>query len=90
MSVHGGGFVVRLVAKFDEEGSRGTWAIVDGWDGYEDLRGAGALGGTPQHRDQRRVRRDTAPLTPAQAVACTRFTYLGHGDTNVSPPATTS
>lgn len=27
----GGGFVVRLLAKFDEEGSTGTWAIVDGW-----------------------------------------------------------
>lgn len=43
----GGGFVVRLVAKFTEEGSTGTWAIVDGWDGYEDLRGAGTLVGTP-------------------------------------------
>ncbi len=43
----GGGFVVRLLAKFDEEGSTGTWAIVDGWDGYEDLHGAGTLVGTP-------------------------------------------
>ena len=43
----GGGFVVRLLAKFDEEGSTGTWAIVDGWDGYEELHGAGTLVGTP-------------------------------------------
>lgn len=43
----GGGFVVRLLAKFDEEGSTGTWAIVEGWDGYEDLHGAGTLVGTP-------------------------------------------
>jgi hypothetical protein len=43
----GGGFVVRLLAKFNEEGSTGTWAIVDGWDGYEDLHGAGTLVGTP-------------------------------------------
>ena len=26
----GGGFVVHLLAKFDEEGSTGTWAIYDG------------------------------------------------------------
>ena len=43
----GGGFVVRLLAKFGEGGSTGTWAIVDGWDGYEDLHGAGTLVGTP-------------------------------------------
>lgn len=43
----GGGFVVRLLAKFSEEGSTGTWSIVDGWDGYEDLHGAGTLVGTP-------------------------------------------
>jgi hypothetical protein len=42
----GGGFVVRLVAKFDDEGSTGTWAIVGGWGDYEDLRGAGTLVGT--------------------------------------------
>jgi hypothetical protein len=43
----GGGFVVRLQAKFNEEGSTGTWAIVDGWDGFEDLHGSGTLVGTP-------------------------------------------
>lgn len=43
----GGGLVVRLQAKFDDEGSTGTWSIVDGWDGYEDLHGAGTLVGTP-------------------------------------------
>ena len=43
----GGGFVVRLLAKFGEGGSTGTWAIVDGWDGYEDLHGSGTLVGTP-------------------------------------------
>lgn len=43
----GGGFVVRLLAKFGEGGSTGTWAIVDGWDGYEYLHGAGTLVGTP-------------------------------------------
>lgn len=43
----GGGFVVRLQAKFNESGSTGTWAIVDGWDGFEDLHGAGTLVGTP-------------------------------------------
>lgn len=43
----GGGFVVRLQAKFNESGSTGTWAIVDGWDGFEDLHGAGVLVGTP-------------------------------------------
>jgi hypothetical protein len=32
---------------FGNEGSTGTWAIVDGWDGYEDLHGAGTLVGTP-------------------------------------------
>lgn len=43
----GGGFVVRLLAKFDDEGSTGTWAIVAGWDGFDDLRGSGTLVGTP-------------------------------------------
>lgn len=42
----GGVFVVRLAAKFDETGSTGTWTIVDGWDGYEQLHGAGTLVGT--------------------------------------------
>ena len=42
----GGGFIVRLQAKFNDVGSTGTWAIVDGWDGFEDLRGAGTLVGT--------------------------------------------
>ena len=43
----GGGFVVRLSAKFDDTGSTGTWAIVDGWGGYEGLHGSGTLVGTP-------------------------------------------
>ncbi len=43
----GGGFVVRLQAKFGSSGSTGTWAIVDGWGGFEDLHGAGTLVGTP-------------------------------------------
>lgn len=43
----GGGFVVRLQAKFDDSGSTGTWAIVGGWDGFEDLHGTGTLVGTP-------------------------------------------
>lgn len=43
----GGSFVVRLQAKFDEDGSAGTWAIVGGDGGFEDLAGAGTLVGTP-------------------------------------------
>jgi hypothetical protein len=43
----GGGFVVRLSAAFDDTGSTGTWAIIDGTGDFEDLHGAGRLVGTP-------------------------------------------
>ena len=43
----GGSFVVRLQAKFNDEGSTGTWAIVGGEGGFENLHGAGTLVGTP-------------------------------------------
>ncbi len=43
----GGSFVVRLQAKFNEEGSTGTWTIVSGEGGFEDLHGSGTLVGTP-------------------------------------------
>ncbi len=43
----GGSFVVRLQAKFNDEGSTGTWAIVGGEGGFEKLHGAGTLVGTP-------------------------------------------
>jgi hypothetical protein len=43
----GGGFVVRLTAKFGEGGSAGTWSIVDSYGDLAGLRGSGTLVGTP-------------------------------------------
>ena len=43
----GGSFVVRLSAKFGENGSVGTWAIVGGSEELANLRGSGTLVGTP-------------------------------------------
>jgi hypothetical protein len=43
----GGSFVVRLQAKFGPSGSTGTWAILGGTGGFEELAGSGTLVGTP-------------------------------------------
>ena len=43
----GGGFVVRLSAKFDETGSTGTWVVVDSSGSLAGLHGSGTLVGTP-------------------------------------------
>ncbi len=42
-----GGFDVRLVARFGEPGSTGTWRIVDAWGEYEGVRASGTLVGVP-------------------------------------------
>lgn len=42
-----GGFDVRLVARFGETGSTGTWRIVDAWGEFEGVRASGTLVGVP-------------------------------------------
>jgi hypothetical protein len=46
-----GGFVVRLQAKFSEDGSTGTWAITRSWGSQAGLHGAGTLVGEPLEPD---------------------------------------
>ena len=41
-----GGFTVQLNATFSDDGSTGTWAIVDGWGSQAGLKGQGTLVGT--------------------------------------------
>ena len=41
------GFVVRLNARFNSDGSVGSWAIVAAWGDVAGLRGAGSLIGVP-------------------------------------------
>jgi hypothetical protein len=43
----GGGFVLRLNARFSPDGSVGTWAVVDSTGVFEGLRGNGKLVGVP-------------------------------------------
>lgn len=43
----GGGFVVRLSAKFDDTDSTGTWAVVGSSGAMAGLHGSGTLVGTP-------------------------------------------
>lgn len=43
----GGGFVVRLSAQFGEDGSVGSWSVVDSYGPLAGLRGAGSLEGDP-------------------------------------------
>lgn len=43
----GGGFVVRLSARFGEDGSVGSWSVVDSYGPLAGLRGAGSLVGEP-------------------------------------------
>jgi hypothetical protein len=43
----GTGFVVRLTATFTDEGSTGSWSIVDAYGVLAGLRGSGQLVGTP-------------------------------------------
>ncbi len=43
----GSGFVVRVTARFNDEGSTGSWSIVRSYGGLAGLRGAGKLVGTP-------------------------------------------
>ena len=42
-----GGFAVRLVARFGENGSTGTWTVVDAWGDYAGAKGSGTLSGVP-------------------------------------------
>jgi hypothetical protein len=42
-----GGFDVRLVARFGEAGSTGTWRIADAWGEFEGVRASGTLVGVP-------------------------------------------
>src|SRR4051794_17317290 len=41
-----GGFTLRLNARFDENGSTGSWTFVDGWGSLEGVKGSGMLVGT--------------------------------------------
>jgi len=41
------GFILRLNAKFNEEGSVGTWAVVSSWGSLAGLTGTGSLTGDP-------------------------------------------
>ena len=43
----GSGFVVRLTARFTDDGSTGSWSIVSACGNLAGLRGAGKLVGTP-------------------------------------------
>ena len=43
----GGGFTVRLNARFGEGGSTGSWTFVDGWGFLEGVKGSGTLVGIP-------------------------------------------
>ena len=43
----GTGFVVRLTANFSEDGSYGSWSIIDAYGALEGLHGAGKIVGTP-------------------------------------------
>jgi hypothetical protein len=43
----GTGFVVRLTATFTDEGSTGSWSIVDAYGDLAGLQGSGKLVGTP-------------------------------------------
>jgi len=43
----GGGFVLRLNARFSSDGSVGTWAVLDSTGVFEGLRGNGMLVGEP-------------------------------------------
>ncbi|MFC6285476.1 hypothetical protein ACFP3Q_06045 [Nocardioides sp. GCM10027113] len=43
----GGGFVVRLSARFGQGGSVGSWSVVDSYGSLAGLRGAGSLVGEP-------------------------------------------
>ena len=42
-----GGFAVRLVARFGENGSTGTWTLVEAWGDYAGAKGSGTLVGVP-------------------------------------------
>jgi hypothetical protein len=42
----GSGFVVRVTARFNDEGSTGSWSIVSAYGSLAGLRGAGSLVGT--------------------------------------------
>jgi hypothetical protein len=42
-----GGFAVRLIARFGENGSTGTWNLVDAWGDYAGAKGSGTLSGVP-------------------------------------------
>ena len=41
------GFTLRLMARFGEGGSTGTWTVVGGWGDLEGLKGSGSLVGIP-------------------------------------------
>jgi hypothetical protein len=41
------GFAVRLVARFGEAGSTGTWTLSDAWGAYAGAKGSGTLVGVP-------------------------------------------
>ena len=43
----GTGFVVRLTANFGDDGSSGSWSIIDAYGALAGMRGAGKLTGTP-------------------------------------------
>jgi hypothetical protein len=43
----GTGFVIRLTATFAEDGSSGSWSIVDSYGALAGMRGAGKITGTP-------------------------------------------
>jgi hypothetical protein len=42
---NGGGFTVHLSAKFDSDGSVGSWAVIDSWGSQAGLHGSGPLVG---------------------------------------------
>jgi hypothetical protein len=42
-----GGFTVQLNARFGEEGSTGTWTVIDSWGSQDGLRASGRLNGEP-------------------------------------------
>lgn len=46
------GFVLRLKARFGQNGSTGSWTVVDGWGDLTGLKGSGSLVGIPVSEDQ--------------------------------------